>query len=115
MPLTDRQKINAVIHEFNFERVHEVIKRMGWKLFLKHTQSKARIPSVIDLKRKARTLLKRALKQDEVQLPSIYVEGGFVAEKIGTHLRLQFIVEESTCYDWGALEEKQKMNLEKIE
>lgn len=82
--MTDKQEqVNAIIDEFDFQKVHKVMQCLEWEWF------DTGIPSVEDLKRKARELL------ENVEPKHITATGGFRASMDSENcLELSFVVEE---------------------
>lgn len=95
---TERNKIQDIMGRFDFEKVHDIMKSLGWKWAF----SKNEVPSVEELKSEAHRLLVDAC----VEKTPIST-GGFRAvyehdsmwDEDESYLCLEFIVEECEGFD----------------
>ena len=86
--MTSREKIDLVLDNFNFEKVHKVMVAMDWEWF-----SCDGVPEICDLRIKARQLL-LGLKED-YELAT----GGFYAKKKDGDYSLSFRIDDINSYE----------------
>lgn len=83
--MNDQEMIDDIMDNFDFEKVHRVMVFMGWDW------KENGVPSLPDIKREARRLLRRL--HGDVTLVSC---GGFTAGRAHGELVLSFVLES-----WG--------------
>lgn len=81
--VTDQEKIDEILDNFDFELVHRAMLGMNWTW-----NSCDCVPNIADLRKKARELLKELITKDLSEIGT----GGLRAEKRGDFLRLTFVV-----------------------
>lgn len=81
--MTNQQKIDEILDNFDFEHVHRAMLALNWTWY-----STIAVPSIADLRKKARELLKQLIAKDLSEIGT----GGLRAEKRGDFLRLSFVV-----------------------
>ncbi len=81
------KKIEQIMENFDFEKVHRAMAAWGWQWYLGERGSG--IPSVVDLRCTALELLAAAW-DEKTQLRT----GGFTAEYIDGGLSLMFVIEQ---------------------
>jgi hypothetical protein len=86
-------QIEDIMTHFDFEKVHKAMEAVNWKWGF--PASKATIPTVKDLKERAREFLERLVKDGK---DSYIMSGGFTAIRISLNLQLLFVL-ESQGYD----------------
>ncbi len=90
----DKQKIEKVIKNFNFENVHRAMKLLKWEW------AHVGIPGVPELEKTARGLLEQ-LDNSESNTMMRVSSGGFVATRTSnlkyTELSLEFVLESFHC------------------
>lgn len=83
-------RIKEIISNFDFQRVHDVMKHLKWKWAFINTESG--IPSVGDLMIVSQSLLERVSENKDDYY--FIGTGGLIAEKIGNDFRLSFVLED---------------------
>ena len=97
--MTDQEKIDEILDNFDFERVHRAMLGMNWTW-----QSCDCVPNIADLRRKARELLKQLIESDYAEMGT----GGIRVEKRGDFLRLSFVVADWELESENNLEDARK-------
>ena len=86
--------VTAVMEDFNFDRVHNVMVSLGWKWSIEN--SERTVPSLYRLMKTADRLLRDCAKYyGDKEFHSVG-NGGFVASLDNGVLALQFILTETT-------------------
>lgn len=90
--------VDPVLEAFNFEKVHHVMRVIGWKWALPQKESVLGVPSVDHLKSRARSLLECAIRQSQRngEYPYIMATGGLYAKAWQDALELDFVLEQSS-------------------
>jgi hypothetical protein len=83
------EQIEEIMDEFDFEQVHKVMKFLDWR-WLEDVNSEGGVPSISDLRKSSRKLLKEASGMKNVKIST----GGFLAENNGNYLTLRFVLSE---------------------
>lgn len=91
---TERAKIEDIIRDFNFEKVHKVMEMLDWKWAM----SRYDVPTIEELKAEARRLLVEAATE-ETQVATggfraVYEKSNDVTFDPDPYIALEFIVEE---------------------
>jgi hypothetical protein len=82
------KKTKKILKNFDFEKVHEVMNHLKW-VWCNNEEYK--VPSVKDLKRTAKELIKQIKKVDV----DCIATGGFEVRKDKDSITLQFVLESS--------------------
>lgn len=91
---TDQQKIDEILDNFDFERVHSAMLALNWRW-----QSTVTVPNIAHLRKKARELLKDVCKKKYDGSCRVEIgTGGLRAERSGDFLRLSFVVSDWDSY-----------------
>ena len=85
-----QEKIDGVMDEFDFERVHRAMMALNWKWFTSYAED--RIPTIAEIRREARRLLKDVILSNEDYI--IHSTGGFKAFKDNGDIGLEFILSD---------------------
>lgn len=104
VPENYKDLIQPVLNQFNFEKVHTMMNAANWQWI--DAQNGSGIPSVDEMKRKAKDLLTHVVHNERYFYSA---QGGFAAERINesnhmdSGLILQFIAAQSEVYfgDYG--------------
>ena len=83
------KQINEILNNFDFKKVNQAMKLLNWKWFYKESEDK--IPTITQLKKEAKNLLKQVIDCSEY---SVCSTGGFVARKEFGYLLLEFVLED---------------------
>lgn len=94
LPSTERAKIEDIIRDFNFEKVHRVMEMLNWKW----AATSYGVPTIEELKGEARRLLVEAATE-ETQVATggfraVYEKSQDCAFDPDPYIGLEFIVEE---------------------
>ena len=83
--------IDDILDNFEFERMHKVMKYLDWKW-----ATTSGVPSVSDLRRKARSLLKDTIEALQINKQYYCATGGLAVTGVdcddGLYLRLDFVL-----------------------
>lgn len=82
------KKTKKILKNFDFEKVHEVMNHLNWVWCDK---DEYKVPSVKELKRTAKELIKKIKKADV----DCIATGGFEVRKDKDTITLQFVLESS--------------------
>jgi hypothetical protein len=82
------KKTKKILKDFDFKKVHEVMNHLNW-VWCNNEEYK--VPSVKDLKRTAKELIKQIKKADVDEIST----GGFEVRKDKDSITLQFVLESS--------------------
>lgn len=85
-----QEQIKHIMSDFNFEKIHSVMKFLDWKWSYENGDKK--IPTIDDLKSVAEHCLSQV--SDSEDESSLFSAGGFEAEKIQNTLELRFILDK---------------------
>lgn len=93
-------RIGIALMSFDFEKVHHVMCATKWEWL---TFTGRRVPEIEDIKQHARDLLEevweKGKKKKKKNYKAVVASGGFVAERKGDYLWLQFVVEDECSAD----------------
>ena len=90
-----KRLIKLILEDFDFGKVHDLMAREDWRWFDVETDGK--VPSVKQLKKEARDLLKGVCGMDVDEPYRFNSSGGLCAEKRGDSLELRFEYEVSSA------------------
>lgn len=82
------KKTKKILKNFDFEKVHEVMNHLNWVWY---NNEEYKVPSVKELKRVAKELIKQIKKADVDCIST----GGFEVRKDKGAITLQFVLESS--------------------
>lgn len=82
------KKTKKILKNFDFEKVHEVMNHLNWVWY---NNEEYKVPSVKELKRTAKELIKEIKKADVDCIST----GGFEVRKDEDIITLQFVLESS--------------------
>ena len=82
------KKTKKILKNFDFEKVHEVMNHLNWVWY---NNEEYKVPSVKELKRTAKELIKQIKKADVDCIST----GGFEVRKNEDRIILQFVLESS--------------------
>ena len=87
--------VSDVMEDFDFDKVHDVIKYLGWKIQIRH---EFKVPSSYQLMKIAENLLRTCMCHYGAK--ESYCSGcfGFMASLDNDELTLQFILTESSSF-----------------
>lgn len=93
LTFTERMKIQDILEDFNFQKVHDVMERLDWKWVM----TKYGVPTIDELKREAKRLLIDACVEKTCVATggfrAVY-EAGETPDDPETYIALEFIIEE---------------------
>lgn len=82
------KKTKKILKNFDFEKVHEVMNHLNWVWY---NNEEYKVPTVKELKRTAKELIKEIKKVDV----DVIATGGFEVRKNKDTITLQFVLESS--------------------
>lgn len=90
--------VNPVLEGFDFDKVQRVMQVVDWKWAFTRSNGSLSVPSVDDLKDRARVLLESAIRQYQYndEYPYIVATGGLYAKAWEDAIELNFILEQSS-------------------
>ena len=93
LTFTERMKIQDILEDFNFQKVHDVMEQLDWKWAM----TKYGVPTIDELKREAKRLLIDACIEHTCVATggfrAVY-EAGETPDDPETYIALEFIIEE---------------------
>ena len=93
LTFTERMKIQDILEDFNFQKVHDVMKQLDWKWAM----TKYGVPTIDELKSEAKRLLIDACVEHTCVATggfrAVY-EAGETPDDPDTYIALEFIIEE---------------------
>lgn len=82
------KKTKKILKNFDFEKVHEVMNHLNWVWY---NENERKVPTVKELKKTAKELIKEIKKLDV----DVISTGGFEVRKDEDAIILQFVLESS--------------------
>lgn len=82
------KKTKKILKNFDFEKVHEVMNHLNWVWY---NEDERKVPTVKELKRTAKELIKEIKKLDV----DVIATGGFEVRKDKDSITLQFVLASS--------------------